>query len=288
MFFISAYTIRSAKTWAEVISGNCMDVKKNCVNGLIEGFLSHNKKYCEYLSPRIAEQVINEIKHLFYPEVKKPLKNYDSPSSEAEDLYDLLFTQISVSLDNDLKKVESVVSEFFKALPSIKETLDGDLSAFRNGDPAAESDEEIILCYPGFHAVFTYRLANALYRLGVPVLPRIFTEVAHKTTGIDIHPGATIGKQFFIDHGTGVVIGETSEIGNNVSIYQGVTLGAISLKNARSLKGVKRHPTVLDGVTIYANATVLGGNTIIGENVTIPSAAFITESVFKNNRNDKL
>lgn len=258
-----------------------MENKKTCVNGLIDRFLSQNKECEEYISPKICDDIINEIKHLFYPEVKKPVKCFKDKTEEAEYLYDLVYSQILVSLNKEEDKTEKIVQSFFDALPEIKNMLSGDLDAFKKGDPAVETTGEIILCYPGFHAVFTYRLAHVLYNLAVPVLPRIFTEVAHKTTGIDIHPGAKIGGRFFIDHGTGVVIGETSEIGENVSIYQGVTLGAISLKNASSLKGVKRHPTILNGVTIYANATVLGGNTIIGENVTIPSAAFITESVYK-------
>jgi len=260
-----------------------MNNRERSVNGLIDRFLSQNRECDEYVSLKITEDIINEIKHLFYPDVKKPIKEFADAKKEAEYLYDAVYSQISACLCEDKEKTERAVGKFFEALPEIKTMLDDDLDAFKKGDPAVETTEEIILCYPGFHAVFTYRIAHALYELGVPVLPRIFTEVAHKTTGIDIHPGAKIGKRFFIDHGTGVVIGETSDIGENVSIYQGVTLGAISLKNASSLKGVKRHPTVNNGVTIYANATILGGDTIIGENVTVPSAAFITESVYKKN-----
>jgi serine O-acetyltransferase len=174
--------------------------------------------------------------------------------------------------------VEKFVSEF----PVINELLDTDIEAIYSGDPACENQYEIILCYPGFNAIFTYRFAHVLYKLGIPILPRLLTEHAHSRTGIDIHPGASIDSHFFIDHGTGIVIGETTVIGKNVKIYQGVTLGALSLRGGQSLKGVKRHPTVGDNVTIYSGASIFGGNTIIGDNSTIGSNAFITESIEAN------
>ncbi|MCR5349290.1 MAG: hypothetical protein K6E59_06785 [Bacilli bacterium] len=169
--------------------------------------------------------------------------------------------------------------DFNKALPSIKQALDEDLDAAYNGDPAAKSKEEIVLSYPGFYAIMVHRVAHELYRAKVDILPRIMSEIAHSATGIDIHPGATIGRRFFIDHGTGIVIGETAEIGNDVRIYQGVTLGAKSLEHADRLRGVKRHPTVKDHVIIYSGASILGGDTVIGNNVTIGSNVYITFSV---------
>ncbi|MBQ2474327.1 MAG: serine acetyltransferase, partial [Ruminococcus sp.] len=148
-----------------------------------------------------------------------------------------------------------------------------------DGDPAAYNKDEIICTYPGLYAIFSNRIAHELFLLGVPLIPRIMTEHAHSLTGIDIHPGTTIGKYFFIDHGTGIVIGETTEIGNNVKIYQGVTLGALSTRGGQNLRGKKRHPTIHDNVTIYSGASILGGDTVIGKNVVIGGNAFITASI---------
>lgn len=170
-------------------------------------------------------------------------------------------------------------SQFVNDLDKIKELLEKDIEATYNGDPAAKSKEEIIISYPGFYAIMIHRLAHKLYINNVPLLPRLISEIAHSKTGIDIHPGAVIGEYFFIDHGTGVVIGETTIIGNNVRIYQGVTLGAISLQNAQVIKNTKRHPTIKDNVIIYANASILGGETVIGNNVVIGGNVFITSSI---------
>ncbi len=159
-----------------------------------------------------------------------------------------------------------------------------DVQAGFDGDPAAKSKEEIIFSYPGFLAIYVYRLAHILYLEEVPFIPRIMTEYAHDHTGIDINPGATIGEYFFIDHGTGVVIGETTTIGNNVKLYQGVTLGALSTRKGQQLSGVKRHPTIEDNVTIYSNSSVLGGETVIGENTIIGGNTFITESIPANSK----
>lgn len=167
---------------------------------------------------------------------------------------------------------------FFLKLPALRWAIQTDLQAAFDADPAATSLEEIRLCYPGFYAVAIFRAAHLLYQLEVPILPRMLTELAHSRTGIDIHPGAVIGSGFFIDHGTGVVIGQTAVIGKNVKIYQGVTLGGISTKKGRQ-DGKKRHPTVEDNVTIYAGATILGGDTVIGAGSTIGANAFLTESV---------
>lgn len=172
-----------------------------------------------------------------------------------------------------------ITREFMRRLPAVRRLSETDLLAAYDGDPAAGCLEEIILAYPGLMASTVYRLAHELYLLRVPVLPRLMTEYAHAETGIDIHPGAVIGRSFFIDHGTGIVIGETAIIGQNVKIYQGVTLGAISTRGGQKLSGKKRHPTIGDNVTIYAGASILGGETVIGANSIIGGNTFITSSV---------
>jgi len=177
---------------------------------------------------------------------------------------------------------EEIVLRFFSALPRVAEVLATDVRAAYEGDPAAKSEEEIMLAYPAFEAISIYRLAHELFTLGVPLIPRMMTEVAHKSTGVDIHPGATIGRYFFIDHATGVVVGETCTIGDHVKLYQGVTLGAKSFEtdeNGNPVKGIKRHPDIGNHVVIYANATVLGGNTKVGEGAVIGASVWITRSV---------
>ncbi|HPF71229.1 MAG TPA: serine acetyltransferase [Candidatus Krumholzibacteria bacterium] len=175
-----------------------------------------------------------------------------------------------------------VTLAFLKQLPEVRGLLAGDVQAAYEGDPAATNTEEVILCYPGVLAVAVHRLAHPLQRLGVPLLPRMMSEWAHRQTGVDIHPGASIGPRFFIDHGTGVVIGETTDIGAGVKIYQSVTLGALSFQrnpDGTLVKGGKRHPTLGDGVTVYANATILGGETVIGAGAVIGGGAWVTSSV---------
>ena len=179
-------------------------------------------------------------------------------------------------------KAEQIVDDFLAQIPKLREYLASDIEAAFNGDPAAYSTDEIILSYPGVSAITTYRIAHELWIREVPLIPRIMSEYAHSVTGVDIHPGATIGKYFFIDHATGIVIGETTEIGENVKIYQGVTLGALSTRKGQQLRGVKRHPTLGNNVTIYANTTVLGGETVIGDGATIAGNTFIVDSVSAN------
>jgi len=174
---------------------------------------------------------------------------------------------------------EAIVKEFMGALSALRATLATDVKAAFEGDPAAADTDEIIFSYPGLFAIGVYRIAHELHKAQVPLMPRIMTEYAHNLTGIDIHPGATIGDFFFIDHGTGVVIGETSTIGQHVKLYQGVTLGALSTRGGQSLRGAKRHPTLEDDVTVYSGATILGGETIIGQGATIAGNVFITQSV---------
>ena len=194
-------------------------------------------------------------------------------------LYDKLRVQMKVVFEGQAERAEELTTEFISRIPEVQDLLSKDVKAQFAGDPAANSTNEIILAYPGLYAIFVYRYAHILYQLGVPLLPRIMSEYAHGQTGIDINPGATIGEYFFIDHGTGIVIGETAIIGNHVKIYQGVTIGALSTRKGQALSGIKRHPTIEDNVIIYANATILGGNTIVGKNATVAGNTFVTESV---------
>ncbi|MBR0366366.1 MAG: serine acetyltransferase [Clostridia bacterium] len=182
------------------------------------------------------------------------------------------------------ERAEEIAVSFFKTLPEIREYIETDAQASFDGDPAAYNKEEVVVTYPGFYAIVVNRIAHELFKLGVPLIPRIMTEHAHSLTGIDIHPGAKIGKYFCIDHGTGIVIGETTEIGDYVKIYQGVTLGALSTRGGQSLRNKKRHPTIEDNVTIYSGASILGGETVIGKNVVIGGNAFITESVLEGTK----
>jgi serine O-acetyltransferase len=188
-------------------------------------------------------------------------------------LKELLYS-IRKSLD---RSPDEIVETFFSEIPEVFEQLANDASAVMRYDPAASCVEEIILCYPGFYAVTVYRMAHILYQLDVPVLPRFLTEHAHQITGIDIHPGAEIDSPFFIDHGTGVVIGETARIGKEVRIFQGVTLGALTVE--RSMANTKRHPTIEDHVVIYAGSTILGGDTVIGHHTVVGGNTWITESI---------
>jgi serine O-acetyltransferase len=176
-------------------------------------------------------------------------------------------------------RAEETTAAFLEKLPEIRALVETDLQAAYDGDPAAGSKAEVIIAYPGLYAITVNRLAHVLYELQVPLIPRIMTESAHSRTGIDIHPGARIGRYFFIDHGTGIVVGETTVIGDNVKIYQGVTLGALSTRGGQKLHGKRRHPTIEDNVTIYSGASILGGETVIGRNAVIGTNAFITKSV---------
>ncbi len=207
-------------------------------------------------------------------------------------LYDILSEQIILALRHDCIRQNKpciqcepvgheLTLKFMRRLPSLREMLAKDIRAAQEGDPAAKSYDEIIFSYPSIRAITIYRIAHELYRLNVPLIPRIMSEYAHSQTGIDIHPGAQIGESFFIDHGTGVVIGETCVIGNRVRIYQGVTLGALSLskEEVKKLRSEKRHPTIEDDVIIYANATILGGETVVGARSIIGGNVWLTHSV---------
>ena len=184
--------------------------------------------------------------------------------------------------ENKTENIEEKVSFFMNSIPELRISVLESADTIFNDDPASDTVQEVILCYPGFLAIFNYRVAHLFYRMGLKFMARLISEDAHSKTGIDINPGATIGRNFFIDHGTGIVIGETCVIGDNVKVYQGVTLGALSLKDGNSLRGKKRHPTIENNVTIYSNAAIFGGETVIGENSTIGAVTYITSSVPKN------
>ena len=234
-------------------------------------------------SPEVICSLITGLLQILFPQLSD--KRY-TRMSEFEQDYANLNTEL-VNILTDLngqlnKDVQELANTFFQQLPHIRAKLLMDADAMMSGDPAAISNAEVIRTYPGFYAVAVYRLANALFHLEVPLVPRILTEHAHNRTGIDIHPGATIGDNFCIDHGTGVVIGGTAHIGKNVKIYQGVTLGALSVK--KEMASTKRHPTIKDNVVIYAGATILGGNTVIGKDSIIGGNVWITKSVLPKSR----
>ncbi|MBQ8546165.1 MAG: serine acetyltransferase [Clostridia bacterium] len=232
--------------------------------------------------------ILEDIKGLFFPAYFADCK-HDALDFAEERISSISFRikkQIELAIKakdekGASKRAKEITEEFITKLPEVHSMLIKDVEATFEGDPAAESEEAIIFSYPGLYAIFVYRVANVLYKSQVPFVPRIMTEHAHSMTGIDINPGATIGEYFFIDHGTGIVVGETTEIGNHVKIYQGVTLGALSPRKGQSLAGVKRHPTVCDNVTIYSGASILGGETVIGEGAVIGGNSFITESIGK-------
>ena len=242
-------------------------------------------------------ELINSLERIVFPGFfrNRSYKYYTVRNDLSISLEDIIYNlsrQISIVLkfsprkDHSCieKEAQDIVFAFLEKIPEIREYVDTDVQATLDGDPAAFSKEEVIYTYPGIFATVVYRLAHELYLLNVPLIPRMMTEYAHSITGIDINPGATIGKYFFIDHGTGIVIGETTEVGEHVKIYQGVTLGALSTHGGRALQNVKRHPTIQDYVTIYSNASILGGETIIGKNSVIGGNCFITKSVPEGSR----
>lgn len=245
-------------------------------------FLNRRQAHsCTTSLKRETVSYLNELVDFLFPHFSK--KNFSEPADVAANLQMLkrdlaeLLKLLNGKLENN---VEIIADSFITAIPEIHAKLWKDAEAIDEGDPAAESIDEVILAYPGFMAIAIYRLAHQLYLLRVPIIPRIMTEYAHQITGVDIHPGAEIGSPFFIDHGTGIVIGETTIIGKNVKIYQGVTLGALSV--GKALSKIKRHPTIEDDVIIYSQAVILGGNTVIGRNSVIGGNSWITESIAPN------
>ena len=245
-------------------------------------------------------KILNKLQSIMYPgyfrnNVYKFYTIGNNMSMLLEDALFNLIKQTNIVLKQHMRykempsdKIEKISREkiliFMDKIPLIREYLNTDIEAAYLGDPAAYSKEEIIFSYPGLYAIFVNRIAHQLYKLDIPVIPRIMTEYAHGLTGIDIHPGASIGKYFFIDHGTGVVIGETTIIGDNVKIYQGVTLGALSTNGGQKLKNIKRHPTLGNNVTVYSGTSILGGDTVIGNNVVIGGNCFIISSVSEGSK----
>lgn len=256
--------------------------------------------HCPLPSYDAVIEIAEDLKEILYPGYRRRVGLHSGNvmyhvGDLVDGLHDKLTTQIARALRHDAGDTHAEHDEedyealgqaktllFLEMLPELREVLALDVAAAHRGDPASKSLDEIIFCYPGLEAVTIYRLAHALYELEVPLIPRMMTEWAHGRTGIDIHPGATIGRHFFIDHGTGVVVGQTCVIGDHVKLYQGVTLGALSFptdSDGNIIRGNKRHPTIEDRVVIYANATVLGGETVIGHDSVIGSSVWITESV---------
>jgi serine O-acetyltransferase len=251
-----------------------------------------NNKESDKYQPKILD--IYTIKDFIYNNICILFPNYYEHYN-GNDYFDMKIIKIENELTHFLSyhniKEDGFMSKYFEELIKVNDLLEEDLECVLNNDPSCKSKEEVILSYPGFLAIIYYRIANILVRLGIPIVPRIISNIACDKTGIDIHPNAKIGKRFFIDHGCGIVIGETAEIGDNVSIYHGVTLGSLSINKEE--RNVKRHPTILDNVTIYSNASILGGETVVGEGSIIGCNVIVTKSVKPNsiitiNSNNKL
>ena len=239
---------------------------------------------CQHrVPPELVYKWIDDILEFLFPQLSN--KHFDNYRA-----FELHYTKLKLGLFNLLNRLpepckmttQEVEIRFFDYLPEIKNMLLEDAQSILSGDPASVNLSEVIQTYPGFYAIAIHRFAHAFLKLEIPALPRILTEYAHRKTGIDIHPGAQIGRRFCMDHGTGIVIGETVEIGEDVKIYQGVTLGALSVQ--KEFAKTKRHPTIENGVVIYAGATILGGDTVIGENSVIGGNVWITKSVPPNSR----
>lgn len=280
-----------------------MNRLKSEIDGLLENILFDYEKgrdidninTFDHPQKEIVIDIVEKIRNIVFPGYFKnrTYRVYTVRNNTTMLLEDVLFNlirQISIVLryvpkyenadeKTVLNEAEKLALNFLETIPKIREYADTDVQAAFNGDPAAFNKDEIIISYPGLFAILVNRIAHELYLLNIPLIPRIMTEYAHSETGIDIHPGATIGRYFFIDHGTGIVIGETTIIGDNVKIYQGVTLGALSTRGGQSLKNKKRHPTIEDNVTIYSGASILGGETVVGKNVVVGGNAFITKSI---------
>ena len=246
---------------------------------------------------QIIEELIEKLLRLVFPGYYREYayRIYNPKISLCALIEDVAFhlnRQIAIALRGSEQTAEAdavrtagdITAAFLEKLPEIRAYVETDLQAAYDGDPAATSKPEVIIAYPGLYAITINRLAHVLYQLNVPLIPRIMTEHAHSKTGIDIHPGAQIGRYFFIDHGTGIVVGETTEIGDNVKLYQGVTLGALSTRGGQKLRGRRRHPKIEDNVTIYAGASILGGETIIGHDSVIGSNVFITHPIAPGTR----
>ena len=279
----------------------------NLTNRIVETYRTvgaiHHLGHCPLPNYEIIIGCIEDLKEILYPGYRRReglhIGNVTYHVGDLVDgLHDKLTQQIARALRHEDRiankgretmcevdyeaKGQAMAIEFLESIPKLREILSTDAQASFDGDPACKSIDEVVFCYPGLEAITTHRIAHELRRLEVPFIPRMIGEWSHRQTGIDIHPGATIGRHFFIDHGTGVVIGETCHIGDYVKIYQGVTLGALSFAtddDGNLVRGLKRHPTIEDRVVIYANATVLGGRTVVGHNSVIGSSVWLTHSV---------
>ncbi|MCR5789216.1 MAG: serine acetyltransferase [Lachnospiraceae bacterium] len=276
---------------------------ENEINTIVEGLLKDyegNKTIDEIRSfdqpsRESLIEILNKLQKIVFPgyfrnDAYKIYTVRNKVTMLVEDVLFNLSKQIAIVLDNlneqngpcdetINKRAEEISMAFLHKLPYLREMIETDVHAAFEGDPAAFNTDEIIFSYPGLYAIFIYRIAHEIHLLNVPLIPRMMTEYAHSVTGIDIHPGAQIGKHFFIDHGTGIVIGETTIIGENVKLYQGVTLGGLSTRGGQLLRNKRRHPTIGDNVTIYSGASILGGETVIGKNAVIGGNVFITSSV---------
>jgi serine O-acetyltransferase len=237
---------------------------------------AHRNCSLEVPSKKSSVGFLADVVALLFPVTHGQLFSDDEIEYRWNDLR-LQFRRLITPVVPDAVRRDEITERFFAQVPAIYEGLLNDAALFNESDPASVSADEIVLCYPGFYAIMVHRLSHAILSLGVPILPRILSEHAHSRTGIDIHPGATIGRHFYIDHGTGIVIGETSKIGDNVKMYQGVTLGATFVK--KDLQGSKRHPTIEDNVILYAGCTILGGDTVIGAGSVIGGNVWLVESV---------
>ncbi len=257
---------------------------KNRVNlGNFAEKLYHDRTQTKYRTPQRneAKNFINQLLSVLFPHFSE--QNYNSADELEAELLLLkgtLYKTLSPFCTKDDPDITLKINNFFDLIPKLYILMQQDAEAIVSGDPAAKSIDEVILAYPGFIATAIYRVAHEFYKMDIPIFPRLLTEYAHQLSGVDIHPGATIGESFCIDHGTGVVIGETCIIGSNVKIYQGVTLGALSVE--KGLSNTKRHPTIEDNVVIYSNATILGGNTLIGKGSIIGGNVWLTESIKPN------
>ena len=285
-----------------------METKETKLNNIVDKIFSDYEKNREidrmdfFGQPDqdVVIDILQKLLMILYPGYYRdpdytPEKAKEILSSLMEETWSALTRQIEIVLVNDPNyesatkedrrdAAEDISYKFFNQIPKIREYLDTDIDATYDGDPAAFDKIEIVLAYPGLFATTVHRVAHELELLKVPYIPRLMSEYAHGETGVDIHPGATIGKYFFIDHATGIVIGETSVIGEHVKVYQGVTIGALSTKDGHDMRGTKRHPTIEDNVTLYAGATILGGDTVIGSGSVIGGSAFVVESVPPNSQ----
>ena len=265
---ISSYTgektIDEVKAYDHPDKDSVIDIVTKLKKIIFAGYF-RNSSYRAYTLRNSVTMLLEDVVYNLTKQIATVYRYLPEYSSDSDtELYD---------------KAQNVTLQFTEKLPKIREFIETDVEAAYEGDPAAFSKDEIVFSYPGLFAILVNRIAHELFLLGVPLIPRIMTEYAHSETGIDIHPGASIGKYFFIDHGTGIVIGETTVIGDNVKIYQGVTLGALSTRGGQQLKNKKRHPTILDNVTIYSGASILGGETVVGKDVVVGGNSFITKSI---------